>query len=278
MRLGAPVFGEVGTPELWAKAHLDKGYGAAYCPIGGDADDATAKAYADAAGEAGLIIAEVGAWSNPISPDEATRSAAMDNCKRQLDLAERIGARCCVNIAGSVAEQWDGPDNANMTPGTFDLIVASVQEIIDAVSPQRTFYTLECMPYMYPTCADDCESLIRAIDRPQFAVHFDPVNMINSPYRYYGSGAFVTDFVERLGDRIRSCHAKDIIIRPQLTLHLDECGPGEGNLDYPALLTALSKLDADTPLMVEHLQTPEQYDAAIDHIRRMAGKAGVAFV
>lgn len=278
MRLGAPVFGDVSTPGLWAKAHVVRGYGAAYCPIGYDADAGTVAAYSEAAAEVGIVIAEVGAWSNPLSQDKATRTAAMDLCKRQLDLAERIGARCCVNISGSIGQQWDGPDDANMTAGTFDLVVASVQEIIDAVSPERADYTLECMPYLYPTSAEDCESLLRAIDRPRFAVHFDPVNMINSPYRYYGSGTFITDFVDRLGPHIRSCHAKDIVIRPQLTLHLDECLPGEGNLDYAVLLGALNDLDPDTPLMVEHLQTPEQYDAAIAHIRAVAEEIGVTFV
>lgn len=278
MRLGAPVFGDVSTPDLWARAHIEKGYGAAYCPVGHDADEATVAAYAAAAESAGLVIAEVGAWSNPLSRDETARMAALDLCKRQLELAEGIGARCCVNIAGSTGDQWDGPDSANMTPSTFDRIVDSVREIIDSVTPDRTFYTLECMPYLYPTSADDCESLLRAVARRQFAIHFDPVNMINSPYRYYGSGAFITDFVDRLGPRIRSCHAKDIIIRPQLTLHLDECLPGEGDLDYGALLTALDQLDPDTPLMVEHLQTPEQFDAAVTHIRRVAEKVGVTFV
>ncbi|CAM4444877.1 sugar phosphate isomerase/epimerase [Paenibacillus tarimensis] len=47
------------------------------------------------------MISEVGAWSNPISPDEGARRKALDFCKQQLALAEEIGARCCVNIAGA---------------------------------------------------------------------------------------------------------------------------------------------------------------------------------
>ena len=37
------------------------------------------------------MIAEIGAWSNPISPDERTRAAALELCKRRLALADRVG-------------------------------------------------------------------------------------------------------------------------------------------------------------------------------------------
>ncbi len=51
--------------------------------------------------EAGIIIAEVGAWSNPMSTDPEEARAALAKCQTQLALAEEIGARCCVNISGS---------------------------------------------------------------------------------------------------------------------------------------------------------------------------------
>lgn len=276
MRLGGPVFGDFASPAAWAAAHAAKGYRAAYCPIGPTTDDATLARWIEAAAEHDLLIAEVGAWSNPLSPDEPTRAAALENCKRQLDLAERIGARCCVNIAGSRGEKWDGPDGANLTPETFDLIVATVREILESVGPERTAYTLEPMPYMYPTSADDYLRLLDAVAHPRFAVHFDPVNMINCPERYYASGAFIAEFVEKLGSRIRSSHAKDIILQPALTLHLDECPPGEGNLDYPTLLREVARIGPDAPLMLEHLASPEQYDAAAAHVRRVALEVGVS--
>ena len=111
MRLGGPVFEKAGDPETWAIAVRRLGYSAAYCPVGADADDATVRAYAAAAAAAGIVIAEVGAWSNPLEPDAPLPSWQAQSvgraggpiayCQEQLRLAERIGARCCVNIAGS---------------------------------------------------------------------------------------------------------------------------------------------------------------------------------
>ena len=277
MRLGGPLHQKVESPEQWVAAVKALGYTAAYCPLSPDADDATVRAYEAAAREADIVIAETGAWSNPISPDESERAAALDKCKRQLALADRIGARCCVNIAGSRGRQWDGPDAANLDDDTFDLIVQSVREVIDAVRPTRTCYTLETMPWAPPDSPDSYLRLIRAIDRPRFAVHLDPVNLVNCPARYFRTGELIRDCFARLGPLIRSCHAKDIRLSGKLTVHLDECRPGLGSLDYAAYLTELSKLDPDCPLMLEHLPTPQDYALGADHVRAVARGCGLRF-
>ena len=267
MRLGGPIFGDVSTPERWVDAVRSRGYRAAYCPLDAAADDALVRAYADATRDADIVIAEVGAWSNPISPNDETRRAAIALCQKQLNLAERIGARCCVNIAGSRGAQWDGPHPDNLTPATFDLIVETVREIIDAVRPTRTFYTLETMPWAFPDGPDSYLDLIRAIDRPAFGVHFDPVNLISSPQRYFHNGAFLRECFAKLGPWIKSCHAKDILLAPRLTVHLDEVRPGLGGLDYTTFLTELHRLDPEIPLLLEHLPAAGEYDLAADYIR-----------
>ncbi len=275
MRLGAPLFSKPSSPEAWVQAVRDTSCRAAYCPVGPGADDDTVKAYEDAARNADIIIAEVGAWSNPISPDKEKRKAALEKCKAALDLADRIGARCCVNITGSRGEKWDGPDPRDLTEDTFGMIVETVREIIDAVKPFRSFYTLETMPWMYPDSPASYLDLLDAIDRPACAAHFDPVNLVNCPARYFGSAALIRDFTGKLGPRIRSCHAKDILLGKKLTVHLDEVRPGTGGLDYRVLLRELHQLDPDMPLMIEHLPNEEEYHLAAEHIRSAAQEEGI---
>lgn len=277
MRLGAPVFGKWDSPEEWANIAREAGYSAVYCPIDHRADTQTIRAYAEAAKRAHLVIAEVGAWSNPLAPNEQTRKEALAYCQKQLALADEIGALCCVNIAGSRGEPWDGHHPNNLTKETFDLIVETVRQIIDAVKPKRTFYTLEPMPWMYPDSPDSYLQLLRAIARPAFAVHLDPVNMICSPQRYYGNSAFIRECFQKLGTYIKSCHGKDIILEQRLTTHLNECAPGAGGLDYRTYLLELSKLRNDVPLMLEHLETEAQYRDAISYVRKVAQEVGVRF-
>jgi sugar phosphate isomerase/epimerase len=273
--LGGPVFEKYQDPQGWAEAVKRLGYSAAYCPVGADASDDEVRAYEQAAGRSDIIIAEVGAWSNPISPDEPTRKAAIEKCRAQLSLADRIGARCCVNIAGSLSEQWDGPAAANFTQDAFDLIVETTRSIIDVVQPRRTFFTLETMPWAYPDSPDSYVRLLKAIDRKSFAVHLDPVNLICSPQRYYGNAALLRECFEKLGPHIRSCHAKDILLQKKFMTHLDEVRPGEGGLDYATFLKELSRFPG-TPLMIEHLPNAQEYEKAAAHIRSVAKAIGLS--
>jgi len=276
LRLGGPVFEKYKDPQGWVEAVRKLGYSAAYCPVGADASDDQVRAYEDAARKADIIIAEVGAWSNPMSPDEKQRKEALEKCRRQLALADRIGARCCVNIAGSLSDVWDGPAAANFTQEAFDLIVATTRSILDDVRPTRTYFTLEMMPWSYPDSAESYLRLFHAIDRKQFAVHLDPVNIVCSPQRYYSNGQLIRDCFAKLGPHIRSCHAKDILLQEKLTTHLDEVRPGTGGLDYAVFLKELSRFP-DVPLMLEHLPNAGEYGKAAAHIRSVASGVGLSF-
>jgi sugar phosphate isomerase/epimerase len=270
MRLAGPVFQVTSTPEEWVAAVRAAGYSASNAPLEPEADDRTVSAYVEAARGADIVIAEVGAWSNPIDPDPVKAREAREKCIQCLDLAERLGARCCVNIVGSRnPEAWDGPHPDNFSSETLDSIVDTTREIIDAVKPRRTFYTLETMPWIFPSTADEYLDLLRAIDRPAAAVHLDPVNMVTSPALAYRTTELLRECFAKLGPRIRSCHAKDIMLRATLTVHLDECLPGTGVLDYATYLRELGKLDRDTTLYIEHLPR-ESYPAAAAHIRAVA--------
>lgn len=276
LRLGGPVFESYQGPDGWAQAVKKLGYSAAFCPLGTDASDDVVKAYARAAEKSDIIIAETGAWSNPISSDGRERKAALEKCRAQLALADRIGARCCVNISGSRGERWDGPSEKNLTRETFDMIVETTRAIIDDVKPTRTFFTLETMPWAYPDSPDSYLQLIKAIDRRQFAVHLDPVNLVYSPQRYYKNAELIRECFEKLGPHIKSCHAKDILLRPQLMTHLDEVRPGLGGLDYATFLKELAKL-GDIPIMLEHLPNAEEYHLAAEHIRSVAKSIRLSF-
>jgi sugar phosphate isomerase/epimerase len=278
MRLGAPIpVPYSADPEAWANAQHAAGYSAVYVPFGPDADEATVIGFRDLCARHDLLIAEVGAWSNPISPDDATRKAAIEKCCRCLDLADRLGARCCVNIAGARGEQWDGPHPDNLSDATFDLIVQTVREIIDAVRPTRTYYTLETMPWIFPDSPESYANLITAIDREQFAVHLDPVNLINSPERFLRNADFLRHCFALLGPHIKACHAKDITLAPRLTVHLDEVRPGLGALDYGTLLREVDRLDPDIPFLLEHLPNPDEYTAAAEYVRSVAAREGITF-
>jgi sugar phosphate isomerase/epimerase len=276
MKLGGPLFRAFSSPSEWVEACRAHGYSAAYCPVGVEASDGEVTAYRRAADEAGIVIAEVGAWSNPLSLDEEVREKAVAYCKGQLALAERIGARACVNIAGARSHNFHGPGKNDLCDEVFEMIVETTREIIDAVGPTCTCYALEMMPWAYPDTPDSYLRLLRAIDRPAFGVHLDPVNITSSPQKYFDNRALIRECFEKLGPHIRTCHAKDISLTDDLTVRLVEVRPGQGNLDYATFLRELDKLHPDTPILLEHLPDPGEYALAAEHIRKVARREGIA--
>jgi sugar phosphate isomerase/epimerase len=279
IRLGGPVFEKYGNPEEWIAALKKLGYRAAYCPVSIGSDYATIYDYRTAAAKSDIVIAEVGAWSNPIDPDQEKAGKAIQKCMDSLALADEIGANCCVNVSGSRnPKHWAGPHKDNLTDATFDRIVETTRKIIDAVKPAHTFYTLEAMPWSYPDSADSYLKLIKAIDRKQFGVHIDPMNLITSPQIYYRNGEMIRNCFQKLGPHIRSCHAKDITLREDNAVpQLDEILAGKGNLNYPVFLTELARLNG-IPLMMEHLNTPEEYKMAAEYIRSVGKTVNIEVI
>jgi len=80
----------------------------------------------------------------------------------------------------------------------------------------------------------------------------------------------ISEAFKKLGSYIKSCHAKDILLlEDELTPHLPEVRAGLGNLNYAVYLKELSKLK-NIPLMLEHLNTAEDYNLAAKYIRGVA--------
>jgi sugar phosphate isomerase/epimerase len=268
IRLGGPLFEKYNSPEDWISIVKKYHYRAAYCPIGLNASSDEIRAYEMEAKKADIVIAEVGAWSNPISPDSGIAREAFEKCTLSLKLAEDIGANCCVNIAGSKSkENWAGPHPENFSEGTFDLIVETTRRIIDEVKPSRTFFTLEAMPWIFPESPDSYLRLIKAIDRKAFAVHLDPVNMMVSPEVFFRNGDLIKESFKKLGPYIKSCHAKDLALKEGTFMpQFDEVIPGRGKMDYRTFLKELRRFP-EVPLMMEHLNSEKEYKEGADYIR-----------
>ena len=275
MRIGGAIEKPYKNPEQWYKLVKELGYRAVLTPIDYRASKEEKQAYLKCAQENNLVIGEVGAWKNPISIDENERKAAMEFCKNQLELADELSANCCVNITGSRGEIWDGCYRENYSKDTYTLIIDSIREIIDAVKPSRTFYTIETMHWMIPDSPDDYLQLIHDVDRRAFGVHLDFVNMINCPRRYLFCDDFVEECFTKLGPHIKSIHGKDVSMENAYTTVIRETMPGKGIINYQKVARLCESLGPDTPLFVEHLPDFESYKQAAAYVREQARLAGV---
>jgi sugar phosphate isomerase/epimerase len=277
VRLGGPVYVESDDPAVLARAHRDLGYRAAYAPKITISDTDRIKATIREYAALDLAIAEVGGWCNMLDPDPEKRRKNLAYVTGQVALADELGARCCPNIAGSFnPDVWYGPHPDNLSRRFFDATVENVRHILDAVKPRRTKFTIEMMGWSIPSGPDEYVELIKAVDRPGFAVHLDVCNVMNSPYRIYNNSDVIGECFAKLGPWIKSCHAKDLAWEVELQVHFREVIPGRGVIDYKRYLTELSRLGTDAPLMLEHLKNAGEFTEGRRYIQGVARSAGVS--
>ena len=263
IRLGAPVFADAKDPEAFAQAHRELGYRAAFCPDVSLDDTDRIRAIETAFAKNDVVIAEVGRWYNMMDADEKKRAHNIETVTKGLALADAVGARCCVDIAGSMNKDvWYGPDPGNFSQEFFDAAVENARKIVDAVKPTRAKFSYEVMGWSVPDSPDTYLKLIKAVDREMFGVHLDPCNAINCPEKFYRNADLLNECFDKLGPWIVSCHAKDLKWEPEMNVHFVEVIPGTGAVDYTTWLKRLATLPNDVPLMIEHLSSEKDYDSA----------------
>ena len=268
MRLGTSSPLKHASPEEWAANQIALGCRTVVFAVQSNEPEQKIIAYKEAADKAGLTIAEVGIWRNAMAADPEERRRNRDYCVEQLRLADFLGARCAVNVAGAFGPRWDGGYRENFTKEAWDETVAMAREIIDRADVKRTYFTLEPMPWMIPTGPKEYLRLLEDVDRDRFAVHMDIINMTNSADRYFHPEELVDECAELLGTRIRSCHIKDVHLSEPYTIRLEECGPGDGEFPLRYYVEKMHAIDPDMPVILEHLQTDEEYLRYLTYLKK----------
>lgn len=269
MKLGTSSPLEHNGPKEWAAKHKMLGLEAINFPLSYEDNNKLIDEYVKEAKKNGLVIAEVGIWRNTLDLNESARIKAIKYAIGQLELADRIGSRCCVNILGARGSRWDGAYKENYTKETWDMGVKTIQEIIDSVNPQNTYFTIESMPWMFPTGPDQYLHLLEAVDREKFAVHMDVFNWIWTPKRYFFNEEFIHECFEKLGVYVKSCHLKDVRMEEDYTVFFRETNVGNGNVNIKCLIQEALSYDSDMSFIIEHLNTDEEYLNSVSYIKSL---------
>ena len=277
MRLGGPIFKKIHSIEEAVAEHKRLGFGASY--VNYVEDNAEREEYKKAFAQADIVLAELGAYCiNILDTDPKLRQTNIDEISCRLEKADVMGAHCCVMHGGSVETGgWGKANPENLSEKNFIETVKIVQGIIDRVKPSTAKLVMETESYLFPDGPEEYLRLINAVDRTEFAVHFDPVNIISSPRRYYFNGQFIKKCLALLGEHVVSCHAKDLNMAPIYpTVRIDETYIGDGVLDYDTYLREICKLSPAPTMMIEHLNE-SQLIRGLKFIYRKAQENGIVF-
>ena len=101
--------------------------------------------------------------------------------------------------------------------------------------------------------------------------------VIGDARKYFSSTKLLNYCFDTLGEWIVSCHAKDILRHEDATtVAFTEVAPGKGIMDYRTFLIRCEQISPDLPVLMEHLETVEEYMGAADYIRGVAREVGVS--
>ncbi len=273
MRLGGPVFYRGSSINEFIEAHIRKGYKNCLCPeFLSLHDKEKIVACKTALKENDIVLSEVGAWCNILSPDKTEAEKNIEYMIERLRLADALEAKTCVNIIGTKSsENWYGPSVECYSESFKKEAIEVIRHIIDSVKPKHTKLSFEAMPYCFLDSPREYVKFLEAVDRQkETAVHLDLCNCINHPRLYYNNTDFIKETFSLVGDQIVSIHLKDIkMATDKLTVMFEEVPIGKGQIDYRTLLSEINKLDADVPVILEHLPTEAEYDEAAAYVRSM---------
>ncbi len=269
MRLGINFVPAHESPEQWASILAEKGYRASVFPVNYKASVSVIDAYVKAARERDIRIAEVGVWNSPHHPVLEEANAAREYCLEQFRLAEYVKADCCVNVSGAAGKLWYYCYRENYSPELYAKNVEFVQYLCDTVKPKYTSYALEPMQWMLPWDVEQYANFIKDVDRSSCKVHMDICNLINNPYLYTHQKELMNYAFEVLGKDIVSCHIKDICMGTETSVVIKEVPIGLGEADLKCYLSHISHLDSDMPVLIEHLNKIEAYDAAFTFLKKI---------
>ena len=275
MRIGATIHRYCGLriddPDTYIAECRRQGFRAATCPDHLLGDSGTIRRIRTEFEKADIVIAEIGGWANCLDPREDQRRQALKTTCEALAVADEIGAVCCITLAGSYCtEKAYGTHPHNFTGEAFDAVVQWVQQVLKDVSPRRTRLTIETTPWTTIDSMQAYGQLLEAVDDAALAIHLDPANLLLDARTYYHTTALINDCFDTFGPRIVSCHAKDILQGDPKTVNLTEVPPGEGILDYRTFIARAQRLSPDLPIIIEHLDTQQQYEQAAAYIRGIA--------
>jgi sugar phosphate isomerase/epimerase len=98
--------------------------------------------------------------------------------------------------------------------------------------------------------AEITRPVLDEVGSPWIRADYDSANWITLDTIFDADTAISRD-METLGRYIFSAHAEDIWIEDRLTLHLQDCCPGKGRIDFQALFRRMEALSPDYPVIAE---------------------------
>ena len=218
----------------------------------------------DQAGLACSSVASTLGWQNPITdPDDSVFARSLDIGRRQIEVAEALGANAVLVVTGRVL-----PDVPYRQ--AWDRMVSGFRELCPYAQERGVRIGAETCPGLSKNLMTpgECLTFVDAVDHPAIGVYVDTANVTYSGY--------AQDFIRDLGPRLVRIHAKDFTA-PDDGGRRRATWPGNGTVDWAPIAAACRDVGYDEWAVLEFSPLPGEekglalLQTACDATRRAFG-------
>lgn len=215
--------------------------------------------------QAGKAIPLIGAYFNPVHPDEEKIKNGIAVFKDYLSVANSFGC----GIVGSETGSYNGDKwiyhPQNRTEEALNRVIRTFSELCEYADSCNAIVGMEGA--FGHVCYDvkTLDKAVKAIGAPNIKIIFDLYNYMdksNADKMY----DILSEGLQTFGDRICVFHIKDCVIAEDGSLK--QCGVGKGMFDYTRILGEIKKVCPDANLVFEGT-TGDDIPFAVSHIKNI---------
>ena len=214
---------------------------------------------------AGKTVPLIGAYFNPVHPDEQKIKNGIAVFKDYLSLAKDFGG----SIVGSETGSYNGDKwtyhPQNRTDEAVKRVVNTFSELCEYAQDCGVNVGMEGAFGHVCWNVKTLDRAVKAIGRSNIRFIFDLYNYLDGSNvdKMYG---ILDEGLQTFGDRICVFHIKDCTVSEDGSLK--QCGVGKGIFDYSRILSEIKKVCPDANLVFEGT-TGEDIVPAVAHIKKL---------
>ncbi|MGN1341131.1 MAG: sugar phosphate isomerase/epimerase family protein [Oscillospiraceae bacterium] len=233
----------------------------AYTP--GSITTERAEAFSSVFKSAGKTVPLIGAYFNPVHPNEEKIANGKAVFKDYLSHCHELGCDVVGSETGSFnGDKWTYHPQ-NRTEEALNRVIDTFAELADYAKSNNAFIGMEGAFGHVCWNVSTLDRAVRAIGRDNIRIIFDLYNYldISNVERMYD---ILTEGLQAFGDRIQVFHIKDCVVADGA---LKQVGVGKGMFDYSRIIPEIRKVCPDANLVFEGT-TGEDIPGAVSHIRQ----------
>jgi sugar phosphate isomerase/epimerase len=192
-------------------------------------------------------IMMLGAYFNPVHPDSKVVQEGIANFKKHLEIAPKIGAMTVGTETGSLMGNPWGYVPDNHLPQTLDRVIQIMRDLVSTAEHHHTHIAIEGAYNHVMYDPERVSYLLTQSPSPNLLVTVDLFNFLHIG-NVDQSLLILDECLARFADKIKIYHLKDFVVTEG---QIRQVPPGQGNLDYPAIIERIKHTTPDAYLIFE---------------------------